>query len=141
MQFCVAYAMNKNVSYTRFSIKKRLLSFKYAFSGLSHLIKTQHNAWIHLFIALLVIVSGIFFRVSTVEWMMIILCIGFVITTEIINTTIEYFIDVISPGYHEKAGRVKDLAAAAVLISSITSAIIGLIIFLPYLVHFFKHKL
>ena len=133
--------MNKNAVNTSFSFKKRILSFRYAFSGISHLIKTQHNAWIHLFIALLVILSGILFRVTPTEWMMIVICIGMVITTEIINTTIEYFIDVISPGYNEKAGRVKDLAAAAVLVISITAAIVGLIIFIPYIIVLIKQNL
>jgi diacylglycerol kinase (ATP) len=133
--------MNKNATNTSFSFKKRILSFRYAFSGILHLIKTQHNAWIHLFIAFLVILSGILFRVTRIEWMMIVVCIGMVITTEIINTTIEYFIDVISPGYNEKAGRVKDLAAAAVLVVSITAAIVGLIIFIPYFIVLIKQIL
>ncbi len=64
---------------------------------------------------------------------MIIFAIGLVISAEMINTAIETLTDLISPEHHDKAGRAKDIAAGAVLIAAISAAIIGIIIFLPYL--------
>ena len=115
----------------KFSISKRMKSFKFAFRGISVFIKTQHNVWIHLSAAFIVIVLGVIFNVNFYEWCLLIFAIGFVLTAEIFNTAIEYFVDLISPEFNKKAGLIKDLAAGGVLISAITAAIIGLIIFLP----------
>ena len=93
----------------------------------------QHNAWIHLLSALLVIFMGFYMSLSITEWCFIVFAIGFVFVAEIINTSIEYLTDLVSPNYHEKAKKVKDLAAGGVLIASIIALSIGLIIFLPKL--------
>jgi len=123
--------MTKESKNNRFSIKKRRHSFIYAFKGIIYAIKTQHNLWIHLTASVLVVVFGFYFQISIYEWIAVILCIGSVITSEIFNSAIEALTDLVSPDYNEKAGLVKDLAAGAVLISAIISAIIGLIIFIP----------
>jgi len=123
--------MTKKSQNNKFSIKKRLQSFTYAFKGIIFAIKTQHNLWIHLTASVLVVVFGFYFQISIYEWIAVILCIGSVITSEIFNSAIEALTDLVSPDYNEKAGLVKDLAAGAVLISAIISAIIGLIIFIP----------
>jgi len=93
----------------------------------------EHNFWIHIAIMVLVIGFGLFLRINTVEWLIIIFCIGFVFTAEIFNSAIEVLTDLVSPEPNPKAGLTKDMAAGAVLISSITAAIIGLIIFVPKL--------
>ena len=114
-----------------FSIIKRLKSFSYAFNGMKILIKEEHNARIHLFATIIVLLAGFVFRISTNEWIAIILSIGFVISLEIINSAIENIADFISPEKNEKIKKIKDLSAAGVLISAITSFVIGLIIFVP----------
>jgi len=114
-----------------FSIKKRILSFKYAFNGLKIIISTQHNFMIHLVAAVLVTAAGLIFQISISEWCIIILTIAMVLGAEAFNTSIEKLTDLVSPEYHILAGKIKDIAAASVLIAAIASVIIGLTIFLP----------
>ena len=85
----------------------------------------------HLFAAVVVIVAGLFFDISITEWCMLILSMGAVITAELINTAFEQLVNLVSPQQHTIAGRVKDVAAGAVLIISIAAAIVGLMVFLP----------
>jgi len=120
--------MNKK---QKFSITNRIKSFGYAFKGIWFLIRTQENMIIHLIAAIVVIIAGFVLKINSIEWIMIVLAIGFVMVTEAINTAIEQFIDFISPGYNYSAGKAKDLGAGAVLLSAITAAIIGIIVFLP----------
>ena len=128
ISFVLLQAMNKNSF-----LQSRIASFKFAFQGIFFMLRTQKNAWIHLFSTILVIALGFYFKLNKLEWGMIIFAIGLVISAEMINTAIELLTDIISPEHHEKAGRVKDIAAGAVLIAAISAAIIGIIIFLPYL--------
>lgn len=86
---------------------------------------------IHLIVALLVVVAGLFFTISLTEWMLCLLCFGLVIGAEMMNTAIENLVDLASPQKHELAGKAKDMAAGAVLVCSIFAAAVGLIIFLP----------
>lgn len=118
----------------RFSIVARLKSMTHAYRGIGIFIRTTHNSWIHIFFGILVIFLGIVFRLSTVEWAIIILTIGVVVLAETINTAIEIDIDLTSPTYHPYARDTKDVAAGAVLISAIVAVIVGLIIFLPKVV-------
>jgi diacylglycerol kinase len=114
-----------------FSIPKRMKSFSYAFNGLKILFREEHNSRIHFVAALTAIIFAIIFHLNTYEWVAIIFSIGLVITTEIINTAIENIADFISPDKNQKIKIIKDLSAAAVLISAVTALSIGLIIFLP----------
>lgn len=115
----------------KFSIIKRINSFKYAFNGLKILFQEEHNSRIHLFASVVVIILGFVLKVSFNEWFALIFACGFVFTTEIINSSIENLADFISPEKNELIKKVKDLSAAAVLISAITALIIGLLIFSP----------
>ncbi len=115
----------------KFSIKKRLLSFYYAFNGIKNAFYTQHNIWIHLFATIFVIASAFIFKISTTEWLIIILCISIVFAAEIFNSAIELLTDMVSPEINQKAGKVKDMAAAAVLITAAGAFVSGLIIFIP----------
>ncbi len=115
----------------KFSFYKRIQSFKYAFNGLKILFREEHNARIHLAVSLLVVICGFIFRISIVEWMIICLAIGLVISMEIINSAIENLSDFVSPEYHKLIQKVKDLSAVAVLVCSISSVIIGSLIFIP----------
>ena len=115
----------------KFSIRKRLGSFKYAINGLRILFKHEHNSRIHIFAAICAIILGLVLNVSNVEWIAIVLVIGFVFSIELINSSIEYLTDFISPNYHEIIKKVKDLSAAAVLMSAIVSMVTAFIIFIP----------
>ncbi|MFT6969720.1 MAG: diacylglycerol kinase [Roseivirga sp.] len=116
-----------------FSFKERINSFRFATNGLKQLLIVEHNFRIHLFAAIAVIFLGFYFDVTKNEWLWLVFSIGFVMVTEIINTGIERLVDLISPQINPKAGLAKDIGAAAALLASLTSAIIGLIIFYPYL--------
>jgi diacylglycerol kinase len=113
------------------SLKKRIASFQFAFNGLKDLFKNQPNARIHLFVALFVVIAGIFFHISRMEWVVVVFCITLVLSLEAVNTAIEYLTDLVSPEFHPLAGKVKDVAAAAVLWAAIGSIVIGVLIFLP----------
>ena len=116
-----------------FSIVKRAKSFTHAWRGVGLFVRTTHNAWIHLTILALAIVAGIYLRITPVDWTLIVIAAGFVLVAEAFNTAIEIDIDLTSPQFHPYARDTKDVAAGAVLLASITAAIIGISIFLPYL--------
>ena len=110
-------------------IKKRLQSFVYAFQGIQALFRDEPNARIHLGAAVLVNVAGLWFKISTFEWVALWVCIGLVFIAEIINTALENICDHISPEKNVRIGEIKDLAAAAVLISVVISVIVAALIF------------
>ncbi len=114
-----------------FSFSKRFQSFKYAFNGLIILIREEHNARIHIIAAVLAIILGFVLEISLTEWISIIFAIALVVSLEIINSAIENIADFISPEKNKQIKRIKDLAAAGVLVGAIASVCIGLIIFLP----------
>lgn len=115
----------------KFSLKARAKSFRYAFSGIYTLIKNEHNARIHLCVTIGVLFSGFFFELSAAEWINLIFAIGLVFSAEAFNSAIEYLSDLVSPEYHPLVKKAKDVAAAAVLLTAIAAALIGLIIFIP----------
>lgn len=115
----------------KFSIFKALNSFKYACNGLKVLFREENNAKVHLLITVIVIVLSFLFGLNVYEWIAIVFSIGFVIATEIINSAIEDICNFIHPGKDDGIKKIKDLSAAAVLVSAITAFTIGLIIFLP----------
>ena len=125
----------KKPSDTNFSLKSRIKSFGFAFRGIFTAFKSGYNLWIQSFVGLLVILAGIWLEVNKIEWLILLICIGMVLSAEIVNTAIENLVDLVSPDYNKKAGQVKDLAAGAVLVLSITAAVIGLLIFIPRLMN------
>ena len=104
-----------------FTFRKRARSFKFAFNGIKLLITKEHNAWIHCFAAVCVLIAGVVFG----------LVIGAVLAAEAVNSSIEALADLVSPEYNEAIKRTKDLAAGAVLLMAIAAAIVGFIIFIP----------
>jgi diacylglycerol kinase (ATP) len=120
-------------------MKKLIRSFGFAFKGLGYAAKTQLNFRIHLGATIIVFGMSYVLHISTNEWQWVILCIAFVLVTELLNTAIEFLTDLVSPGYNEVAGRVKDIAAGAVVIAAVFALIIGLIIFLPKLLLLAHH--
>ena len=117
-----------------FSLVKRAKSFTYAGRGIWVFVKSTHNDWIHLVVLAVAVALGIYFNITVVEWMMLVLAGGFVLVAEAFNTAIEIDIDLTSPEYHPYAKDTKDVAAGAVLISAVTALIIGLFIFGHYVV-------
>ena len=118
---------------SKFTVKNRLASFRYAIKGIYHLFRYEHNAWIQAIAAFIIITLGFILHFSKTEWALIIICIGLVLMAEILNTAMELLVDLVSPEYNELAGKIKDLSAGAVLISSIVSLIVGLIVIIPKL--------
>ena len=121
----------------KFSFAKRLKSFTYAFSGLKVLFQEEHNSWIHLFVTVCVIIAGVLLRLSVLEWVAVAFAVGLVFSGEIFNSAIEDLSDVVCPERDERIKKVKDLAAAAVLVNAITAAVIGLLIFVPKIIQLF----
>lgn len=114
-------------------VKNRLYSFKYAFAGIWTAFKDQPNIKIHFLIAAATLAAGIYFKISHYEWLALTLTIGLVITMELTNTAIEEIVDSFIDGIHPSAKKAKDVAAGAVLVSSIMAVAIGMIIFLPHI--------
>jgi diacylglycerol kinase (ATP) len=114
-----------------FQLRNRLKSFIYAFKGVEFVLLSQHNMWIHITLAFIALMIGFVLGINIFEWIAVVFSIGLVLTAEIFNSAIETLVDLISPNYNEKAGKIKDMAAGAVLISAITAVIIGAIIFIP----------
>lgn len=114
-----------------FSVKDRLKSFVYAIKGIKLLIRFEHNAWIHILALIVVVIIGLWLRISRPEWAFIVFAIGIVFIAEGLNTAIEKLADAITPEYNEHIKKAKDISAGAVLTAAITAVIIGLLIFIP----------
>jgi len=112
---------------------KFIAGFRYAFRGLSYVLRTQRNARVHLTIAILAILLGIVIHISAVEFALIFVAITGVFIAEMFNTVFELCIDLASPDYHPLAKVAKDVAAGAVLLSAMLSVVIGLFVFGPHL--------
>ncbi len=114
-----------------------LSSLTNALSGLFSFFKSERNGQIQLTIGLLVIIAGFFFRISSMEWVAVLLCIAIVISLEMMNSALEKLSDLVEPNHHPVVKAVKDISAAAVLWSAIVSVVIGAIIFLPRIIALF----
>lgn len=106
-------------------------SFGYAAKGLTFALQTQLNLRIHLVAAVLVLLAGWYVGLSAVEWTVVLLCIALVIALELVNTAIEVLVDLVSPEWNHKAGIVKDVAAAAVLVAAVIALVVAILIFAP----------
>ncbi|BDU67799.1 MAG: diacylglycerol kinase [Candidatus Tyloplasma litorale] len=111
--------------------KRTSKKFINAMKGMLVMIREEKSLWVHFFATIFVIIMGIVFDIEAYEWIAIIFSIVLVIGFEIINTAIEYIVDIVSFEYNVKAKKVKDVAAMATLVVTIGAIIIGLIIFLP----------
>lgn len=112
-------------------ITSRIHSFRYAFHGWAHVLKTQQNAWIHSLIASLVVVMGLWLGIAPRDWAILVLTIAMVFTAEFINTAIEAIVDLASPTHHPLAKVGKDVGAAAVLVAALAAILVGLLILGP----------
>ncbi len=129
------------LSGSRFSWHARSKSFGYAISGLVHVVRHEHNARIHLGAALLVIAMGAYFRISPQEFSLLILVIMAVCFAETVNTAFEHLCDVVSPEKNPSVKFAKDIAAGAVLICAVSAALVGAVIFWPYIHEALPHRL
>jgi len=115
----------------RRTLCKHLRSYTYAARGVRQLFKTELNVWVHSGIALCTISLGFIFKLSSIEWVAVALSCGLVLGAEAMNTAIEYLANCYSTEKNTQIGKVKDIAAGAVLICALTALTVGLVIFLP----------
>jgi diacylglycerol kinase len=106
-------------------------TFSTAFNGIKYFFKTERNGKIQAGVSLITILSGLYLRITAVEWIIIVLCMGLVLALEMINTALEHLCNMIHADYHPSIKIIKDIAAGAVLTFSAVSVVAGLIIFLP----------
>lgn len=117
-----------------FSPSKRINSFKHAMHGIRTLFLQEPNARVHLLASFVVLLASWYFDIDRLEWIAVSICIGMVISAEIFNTSIENLCDHISPDYHERIKIIKDLAAAAVLVTAVIALIVASFIFGPRII-------
>lgn len=122
-----------NMYSKKFSLKSRLQSFRFAFKGLGTLLKFEHNSRIHLFSASATVILGLIMKIDISEWSLLIIVIGMVFITELVNSSLESLSDKINPEFDEMIGRAKNYSAAAVLIAAVVAITVGVIIFFPKL--------
>ena len=111
----------------------RIESFRYATRGVGVMIRSQKNAWIHATISILVVGLGVLLQVTWRDWCWLVLAIVAVWTAEALNTAFEFLADVASPEFHPLVEKAKDVAAGAVLISSVGAVVIGVLVMGPRL--------
>jgi undecaprenol kinase len=114
--------------------KKERKRFACAWAGMMAAVKEEAHMRIHIALAVVAVIAAAIFRISKLEWLILLLTIGSVITMELINTAIERVVDLVTADFHPLAKAAKDIAAAAVLIAAVVAVIVGITIFLPYLV-------
>lgn len=116
------------------NLKRLLKSFTYAYKGLYKVFREEQNLRVQSISGMIAVIAGVFFRINAIEWAVIILCISIVLIMEVVNSATERVTDVLKPRIDNYVKEIKDIMAAAVLLSSIAAVIIGFIIFLPYLI-------
>jgi diacylglycerol kinase len=120
------------------NILRLFKSFQYAFRGLGKIFREEQNLQVELIIAIIAIAAGIYFKLSSIEWCVIIIAIFSVLLAETLNSAVERLADVLRPRIHQYVKEIKDIMAAAVMLSSLMAVVVGLIIFFPYLLFFIK---
>lgn len=113
--------------------------FSYAFKGLFISLKEEKSLVIHFISSFFAIIIGAILQISLVQWAILVLTIGIVISSELMNTAIENVVDMVAFKFNFNAKKIKDIAAAATLILAIVAIIIGLLIFIPRIVEFAIH--
>ncbi len=113
-------------------------AFKNSINGFKNVLRNERNIKIEFVFAIIAIIVGFLLKISQIEFAIIIIVIFIVFIAEFLNTAVENTVDMMSMEYNEKAKNAKDIASAAVSISAVLSIIIGVIIFLPKLIHLIK---
>lgn len=106
-------------------------AFRNAINGLGWFVRNDRNGKLHFICAMIVLVAGLYFGISIIEWCILLLCMAVVISLEMLNHAMENLCDVVHEAHHPLIKTVKDVAAAAVLWSALISVIIGILIFVP----------
>lgn len=114
-----------------FSLTGRMRSFTHAFRGIGLMLVSQHNAWVHAALSVVVGVAGLVLGISRIEWCCILLAMVGVWVAEALNTGLEFLCDVASPQFHPMVRQAKDVSAGAVLLSAIGAAVVGILILGP----------
>ncbi|WP_343667064.1 diacylglycerol kinase family protein [Chitinophaga sp.] len=112
--------------------KKRLRSFGFAIAGIIAFVRTEPHALLHFIATVIVIAAALYFHITEMQWIALLIVIGIVWITEMLNTVLEKVMDHVAPEYHPRVKWIKDVAAGAVLIAAITALAVGAIIFIPY---------
>jgi undecaprenol kinase/diacylglycerol kinase (ATP) len=120
-------------------MKKFLNALSFAFEGIKQFFSRDRNGRIQVLMGTTAIILGFTTSISSFQWLLVLLCIGLVISLEMINSAIERYCDLVTTNFHPGIKIIKDIAAGAVLVASITSLIIGLIIFIPALIELLNH--
>lgn len=120
-------------------LNRLLKSYGYAIKGLFKTFREEQNLKIQILTSLIVLILGIYFSISRTEWAILTLVVCLVLTAEITNSAVERITDVLKPRINTYVKEIKDIMAAAVLLSSIAAVIIGVIIFFPYVYKIFGH--
>jgi len=107
-------------------------NFKYALIGLGHILKSERNARIHLAVAVVVSAAALALDLPATELVAIFFAIMTVFIAEIFNTVVEKMLDLLHPDQSPKVALIKDMAAGAVLVTAVGAAIMGFVIFSPY---------
>ena len=115
-----------------FTLRERTRSVDHAVRGIALMLRSQHNAWIHLLATMIVIAAGFAFGIGRSEWLWIVLAIVAVWTAEGLNTAVERLADFTSPEFHPLVRQAKDVAAGAVLIAALGAIVIGVLVFAPH---------
>ena len=116
-------------------IRRLFKSFTYSFRGLRKVVHEEQNLKIQLIAAFFIAMLAWYFRVNRIEWILLILSSGLVILAEVVNSAIERVTDVLKPRINGYVKEIKDIMAAAVMITAVTSVIVGVIIFYPYVLN------
>lgn len=114
-------------------LKKFQQSFSHAIRGLKYVITHEKNFQNEVTVGILVVIAMIYFRVTRGEAIVLFLVIAEVLVMELFNTVVERVVDILKPRIHPYARLIKDLMAASVLLASVLALIVGLIIFVPYI--------
>ena len=118
---------------SEFRLRARFASFRNAIAGLWTMLITQHNAWVHVAVTVIVTVAGLAVGLNAADWKWLVVTITIVWFAEAMNTAFEYLCDVVSPEHNDAVRHAKDIAAAAVLLCAIGAVIMGMLIFVPHL--------
>lgn len=121
--------------------RRLMSSFKYSWEGLVYAYRYEQSMSIHLLITTLVILAGVFFKITYTEWILCLFMVGVIVATELINTSIEAVVDLACPVQHPLAKVAKDTASAAVFAYAVVAFITGTMVFLPHIITFIQKSL
>ncbi len=114
-------------------LRRHTVSFQHAWDGIVHTFRTQPNFQIHTIAALLAISAGFVLHINSAEWAVVIFVIGLVLVAEMINTSVEAVVDLLTSKYHLKAKVAKDVSAGMVLVSAFIAVVTGILVYLPHI--------